>query len=193
MKISELSVRRPTLISMVYILLLVIASLFVSDLDIALYPSVDMPVLSVMVSANDAGPEEIEQQVSKVLENSLGSLEGLESITSSSSTGRAMVMLEFAYGTDLDEATDDINSLLTRISNQLPDWAETPQIMRFDMSSSSTFMRMVISGSQDEDLLKQVAENTVSPLLLRIEGVSHSPAARSSTAMIDSSLSSTMP
>ena len=172
MKISELSVRRPTLISMVYILLLVISSLFVSDLDVALYPSVDMPVLSVMVSANDAGPEEIEQQVSKVLENSLGSLEGLESITSSSSSGRSRVMLEFAYGTDLDEATDDINALLTRITNQLPDWADTPQIMRFDMSSSSTFMRMVISGSQDEDLLKQVAENTVSPLLLRVEGVS---------------------
>ncbi len=172
MKLSELSVRRPVLISMAFVLILIVAGLFVSNLDIALYPSVEMPVLTVMVSADDAGPEEVEQQVTKVLENSLGSLNGLESITSQSSDGRSMVMLEFAYGTDLDAAYDDITTLLGNVERQLPDWAETPSIMRFDMSSSSTFMRLLVNGLNDEDVLKQVAEDTISPLLLRIDGVS---------------------
>ncbi|MGE4526242.1 MAG: efflux RND transporter permease subunit, partial [Sphaerochaeta sp.] len=172
MKISELSVRRPVLISMVYLLLLLISLLFLKDLDIALYPSVEMPVLSVMVETGDAGPQEVEQQVTKIIENTVGSLKGLESITSQSSDGRAMVMLEFAYGTDLDEASTSLDTLLSRVTRQLPSWAETPSVMRFDMSSSSTFMRLMLTGSQDEQTLKQLAEDTISPLLLRIEGVS---------------------
>lgn len=172
MKLSELSVRRPVLISMTYLLLLLVSLLFLKDLDIALYPSVEMPVLSVMVETGDAGPEEVEQQVTKIIENTVGSLEGLESITSQSSDGRAMVMLEFAYGTDLDEAANSLETLLGRITRQLPDWAETPSVMRFDMSSSSTFMRLMLTGSMDEQALKQIAEDTISPLLLRLEGVS---------------------
>lgn len=172
MKISELSVRRPVLISMIYLLLLLISLLFLKDLDIALYPSVEMPVLSVMVETGDAGPQEVEQQVTKIIENTVGSLKGLESITSQSSDGRAMVMLEFAYGTDLDEASTSLDTLLSRVTRQLPSWAETPSVMRFDMSSSSTFMRLMLTGSQDEQTLKQLAEDTISPLLLRIEGVS---------------------
>lgn len=172
MKLSEFSVRRPVLISMTYLLLLLVSLLFLKDLDIALYPSVEMPVLSVMVETGDAGPEEVEQQVTKIIENTVGSLEGLESITSQSSDGRAMVMLEFAYGTDLDEAANSLETLLGRMTRQLPDWAETPSVMRFDMSSSSTFMRLMLTGSMDEQALKQIAEDTISPLLLRLEGVS---------------------
>ncbi len=172
MKLSELSVRRPVLITMVYVLLLVIASLFVQNLDIALYPSVGMPVISVMVSVEDAGPEEVEMQVTKVLENSLSSLENLASITSQSSQSSSMVMLEFAYGTDLDEASDSITTLISRISRELPSWAGTPSVMRFDASGSSSFMRLIVNGLNDEDVLKQVAEDTISPLLLRIDGVS---------------------
>lgn len=172
MKLSELSVRRPVLIAMVYVLLMIVAALFVKNLDIALYPSVEMPTLSVIVSATDAGPEEIEQQVTKVLEDNLGSLDGLETISSTSSDGRSMVRLQFAYGTNLDDAYNSINTMLSRISRQLPDWADTPSIMRFNASSSSTFMRLLVNGVNDQQALKQVAEDTISPLLLRIDGVS---------------------
>jgi multidrug efflux pump subunit AcrB len=156
---------------MVYVLLLVIAILFVTNLDIALYPTVARPVLSVSVDCNEAGPEEVELQVSKVLENSLGSLDNLNTITSKSSTGQARITLEFDYGSDLDEASDSVTTLLNRVSDNLPDWAETPEIRSYNMSSS-TLMRLIISGSPDKDELKTLAENTVSPLLLRVSGVS---------------------
>lgn len=172
MTISELSVRRPVLMTMVYVLICVIAVVFLPKLDIALYPSVDMPIVSVMVDCNDAGPEEIEQQIAKTLESSLSSLENLESMTTQCSEGQCMVMLEFSYGTDLDEVSDDISTIITRLNRQLPDWADTPTLMRFDMSSSSTILRLILSGDKTKEELQQIAEDTVSPLIERISGVS---------------------
>lgn len=172
MTISELSVRRPVLMTMVYVLICVVALVFLPQLDISLYPSVDMPVLSVMVDCNDAGPEEIEQQIAKTLESSLSSLKNLESMTTQCQDGRCMVMLEFAYGTDLDEVSDDVSTIITRLNRQLPDWADTPELMRFDMSSDSTILRMILSGNRTKEQLQQIADETVAPLIERIDGVS---------------------
>ena len=174
MKISELSVRRPVLITMIYVIILIVSALYLSNLQIALYPSVDMPVIAVMVGCNDAGPEEIEQQVSKVLENNLGSIENLNTMTSQSSEGRSIVSLEFDYGTDLDTAKSDVDSVISTINgnSSLPDWADSPQVFRFDRMSNSSFMRLVLTGDNDLSKLKNIAENDVSPLLLRISGVS---------------------
>jgi len=174
MQISELSVRRPVLITMVYLIIMVICAMYISNLEISLYPSVDMPMISVMVDCNNAGPEEIEQQVAKVLENNLGSLENLHKISSSSSEGRCFVTLEFNYGTDLDDAEDDVQSEINTVvgMSKLPDWADTPTVFRFDKMSNSTFMNLVMSGSTDLVELKEIAENTVSPRLLRIKGMS---------------------
>lgn len=174
MQISELSVRRPVMITMVFAIIMIICAMFLPDLQISLYPSVSMPVISVMVDCNDAGPEEIEQQVAKVLENNLGSIEGLNTMTSESQEGRCMVMLEFDYGTDLDDAESDVSSVITTITGRdtLPDWADSPTIFRFDRMTNSSFMRLVMTGSGDLEELKSVAENDVEPLLLRISGVS---------------------
>ena len=87
MTISELSVRRPVLMTMVYAVIIIIAVMFLPNLQISLYPSVSMPMITVMVSCTGAGPEEIESQVTEVLENSLSSVKGLESMTSRSSRG----------------------------------------------------------------------------------------------------------
>jgi hypothetical protein len=174
MKLSELSVRRPVLITMVYVIIMVICAMFISNLQISLYPSVSMPIISVMVDCNEAGPEEIEQQVAKVLENNLGSLENLNTISSTSSEGQAFVTLEFNYGTDLDDAEDDVQSEINTLvgRDSFPDWADTPTIFRFDRMNNSSFMRLVMSGSSDLDQLKEIAEDDVSPMLLRVSGVS---------------------
>lgn len=172
MKISDLSVRRPVLMTMIYIVLLVMTVVFVSDLEIALYPSVDMPMATIFVDCNDAGPEEIEQQVTKALENAVNSLENLVEVSSESSSGRAIVSLEFEYGTNLDDAVDDMETAIEQVSNNLPDWAETPSVFRMDMIMSSSFMKLVIGGPKTLIELKQIAENTVSPLLYRIDGLS---------------------
>ncbi len=189
MTISELSVRRPVLMTMIYVLICVIALVFLPKLDIALYPSVEMPVLSVMVDCNDAGPEEIEQQVAKILESSLSSLENLESMTTQCSEGRAMVMLEFTYGTDLDGVSDDISTIITRLNRQLPEWADTPELMRFDMSSDSTILRLILNGDRTKEELQQIADDTVAPLIERISGVSQVEASGGTSVEYDVNVS----
>lgn len=176
MTISELSVRRPVLMTMVYVLIMVIAVVFLPKLDIALYPTVDLPVLSVMVDCNDAGPEEIEQQIAKVLENNLSSIENLDTITSISREGTCIIVMEFDYGTDLDEAKDDVLSSLNMVSRMLPDWADSPQVMSFNANSSSTIMRLTLSGDMTVDELQTLAEDDIIPLFERIEGVGEAEA-----------------
>ncbi|MFA7539502.1 MAG: efflux RND transporter permease subunit, partial [Sphaerochaetaceae bacterium] len=172
MTISELSVRRPVLMTMVYAVLIIIAVMFLPNLQISLYPSVSMPMITVMVSCTGAGPEEIESQVTEVLENSLSSVKGLESMTSRSSEGMAMVMLEFGYDIDLDEASDNVTATLSRINRSLPDWADTPEVMNFNsMSSSSEIMNLTLSGDYDSEKLYSIAKEDLSALLLRIDGV----------------------
>ena len=172
MSISELSVRRPVLVTMVFVLIIAIACIYLPKLDVALYPSVSMPFLMVSVDCNDAGPEEIELQVAKILENQLGSLEGLETITTTSGSGYCRAALEFSYKTDLDEAYDSVNSKISRITRSLPSWAETPTIMRFDQnSSSSEIMTLTITGPYSQEDLKSIAEDNAANLLERIEGV----------------------
>ena len=172
MDIAELSVRRPVLMTMVYVLISVIALVFLPRLDMALYPEVDMPVISVSVSCGDAGPEEVELQVTEIMEDSLDSLENLDTMTSISREGRSMVILEFDYGTDLDDAAEDVNTIVSMLSRRLPDWAENPTVFRYDSAGSGSIMRLTITGDRTKDELQYIAENTVQPLLERIEGVS---------------------
>ena len=172
MDLAELSVRRPVLMTMVYVLICVIAIVFLPRLDMALYPDVDLPVISVSVNCNDAGPEEVELQVTEIMENSLDSLQNLDTMTSQSREGMAMVILQFDYGTDLDDASEDVNTIVSMLSRRLPDWAENPTVMRFDSMGSGSIMRFTITGDRTRDELQYIAENTVQPLMERIEGVS---------------------
>ncbi len=125
-----------------------------------------------MVSCGDYGPEEIEQQVATVLEDQLYTIEGLSDITSRISSGNAMIMMEFEYGTDLDEAEDSVSSAISRVSRALPSWAETPTVMRMDSSSSSSeVISLTLTGNRSLEELKEIADSTVEPLLKRVDGV----------------------
>ena len=172
MDLAELSVRRPVLMTMVYVLISVIALVFLPRLDMALYPDVDLPVISVNVDCGDAGPEEVELQVTEIMEDSLDSLQNLDTMTSISREGRASIILEFDYGTDLDDAAEDVNTIVSMLSRRLPDWAENPTVMRFDSAGSGSIMRLTITGDRTKDELQYIAENTVQPLIERIDGVS---------------------
>lgn len=176
MKISELSVRRPVLMTMVYVLISIIAAVYISQLEIALNPDTDMPVISVVASCSDASPELVEQQVTRTLEDALSSVEGLETMTSQSSNGNAFIVLEFDYGYDLDQAEDDVNSALSMVTRSLPDWVDTTQVIRMDSMSNSQVMSLSLSGDYDIPTLQQIAEDDIIPQLERIPGVAQAEA-----------------
>ena len=158
--------------TMIYLLIVVIALVFLPRMEIALYPDIDLPVITVFVDCNDAGPEEIEQQVAKELEEYFSSLETLSDITTISSDGSCIAVLQYDYGTDLDDSERDLNSIITILSRLLPTWTETPQYFRLDsMGASSALTLSLTSDVMSLDELKMLGENTISPLIERMAGV----------------------
>lgn len=158
--------------TMIYILIMVIAMVFLPRMEIALYPDIDLPVITVFVDCGDAGPEEIEQQVAKELEDRFSSLENLDQIMTISSDGSCMAILQYDFGTDLDDSERDLNSAITILSQILPDWTETPQYFRLDSMGAGTALTLSLtSDSMSLDDLKMLGETTVSPLIERIDGV----------------------
>lgn len=172
--ISEKTLQHPILTGMVFLMLLVIGLFTISNISIALFPDIDMPYLSVSASYTNADPESVENSVTKVIENALVSLSHLESISSSSSEGRSSVSLEFAYGTDLDQAANDVREKLDRVTRALPDDV-TPTIFKMD-ASASPIMRIAVRGNRSADDLKQYAENTIVDMLEQADGVGEASA-----------------
>ncbi|GHV87459.1 acriflavin resistance protein [Spirochaetia bacterium] len=170
MDISELSVRKPVTVTMLYILVCVIAAVFIPRLGIALYPSVSMPSVNIMTSYSNVGPEEIDKTVTKPIFNALRRIADVKNITSRSSSGRSQVQLEFGYNKNMDEAVDDVTAALTRITNSLPSGCGAPTVMRFSMSAMP-IMRMAVTGDVSLDELRVISEDTVQPLLERVSGV----------------------
>lgn len=172
MTISELSVRRPVLMTMVYVMLIVIAILFIPRLDQAMFPDMDMPIITVFAECGEADPESIELQVAKRLEDAVSSIENLNKITSYSQNGMCFLVLEFNYGTDLDDAQNDINSSISMVNRALPDWVSSVNVFQLNsFMSSGSVLTLSVAGPYSIPELKGIAENTVEPLISRIEGV----------------------
>ncbi|GHV28376.1 acriflavin resistance protein [Spirochaetia bacterium] len=170
MDISELSVRKPVTVTMLYILVCVIAAVFIPRLGIALYPSVSAPNVNVRTTYSNVGPEEVDKTVTKPIYNALRRIADVKTITSRSSTGSSQVQLEFGYNKDMDEAVADITAALARVTNSLPDGCNAPTVFRFSMSAMP-IMRMAVMGDMSLDELRLIAEETVQPLLERVSGV----------------------
>jgi HAE1 family hydrophobic/amphiphilic exporter-1 len=170
MTIEEYSVKRPVTIIMIYALVLGMAAAMVPRIAMDLYPSIARPVLSVYTSLPGAGPEDVERNLTEPLERALASSKYLTQITSNSGFEFSNITLEFSYGTDMDKAVTDAQTLVNRLSNSLPDGAGNPTVRRFDMSATP-IMQLVVRGSYPPDQLRRFAEDEIQAQLERIEGV----------------------
>jgi HAE1 family hydrophobic/amphiphilic exporter-1 len=170
MNIAGYSVKRPVTIVVLYALALGIAATLVPNLAVDLYPSTSPPVLSVYTRFPGAGPLDVERNVTERLERSLSASRGLTNMTSNSQFESSFINLEFAYGTDMDKAVTDAQTLLNRLVNSLPDGVETPTVRRFDMSAMP-IMRLVVRGNYPPDQLRLFAEDEIQSSIERIEGV----------------------
>ena len=137
---------------------------------IALMPEVENPFLMISTSYPNAGPESVEKTITKPIESAVMNVNGLKNLSSNSNEGSSSVQLEFEYGTNLDEAVNDIRDKLDRVKRGLPDNASTPTIFRFNTDSSSV-MEILISGNRSVDELKSIAESSVVGILEQADGV----------------------
>jgi Cu/Ag efflux pump CusA len=131
-------------------------------------PDIEIP-MAIVFTTYQAGPEEIENLVTKPIESACASVSGMEEIASSSSENVSMVMVSFADGTNLDEATVSLREKVDMIKSTLPEDASAPTIMKLDPDA----MPVTVFSLNGNDLssLQQLAEDTVSPALERINGV----------------------
>jgi HAE1 family hydrophobic/amphiphilic exporter-1 len=170
LNIAGYSVKRPVTIVVLYVLVLGVAVTLVPNLAVDLYPSTAMPVLSVYTRFSGAGPADVEKNVTEPLERALAASRGLTSLSSYSQFESSSINLEYAYGTDMDKAMTDAQTLLNRLANSLPDGVDSPTVRRFDMSAMP-IMRLVVRGNYPPDQLRLFAEDEIQAAIERVDGV----------------------
>ncbi|TPG69243.1 efflux RND transporter permease subunit [Brevibacillus laterosporus] len=170
MNISEVSVKRPVLIIMLTIAVMIFGMVSLPRLAIDLYPDLNFPVAVVVTSVDGAAPSEVEKLVTKPIESAVGTVSNLKEVSSISIQGASQVILNFNWGTDLDQATLELRDKVDRVRQQLPSSAKSPQILRID-PNSMPIMTFALTGEDDVNQLKKIAEDTIQNRLERIDGV----------------------
>ncbi|TDX52671.1 efflux RND transporter permease subunit [Orenia marismortui] len=170
MKISDFSVDRPVTISMIVLAVLLIGIVSLTRLPIDLLPELDLPYAVVSVNYDGAGPEEIENLITKPVEESIATVDNVKNLISISDPGSSLVIVEFDWGTNLDFATLDMREKVSLIEDYLPEDADKPMVLKFD-PTQEPIMKMGLSGDGTLDNLKRIAEDVYKPNLERISGV----------------------
>ncbi|MDO4269017.1 MAG: efflux RND transporter permease subunit, partial [Eubacteriales bacterium] len=167
MGVTKFVLKRPVTVFMALLCLLVfgISSVFHATLE--QMPDTDQPMLIVRASYSGAGPEDVDELVTQVIEDAVSTLEGVESVSSTSSEGSAMVMLEYGYDEDMSEAYDELKQTLDGLRG-LPEDADV-SVMEMSMNAGTTLM-LSISHSTEEDLYDYVDQNIV-PVLEQLSTV----------------------
>ncbi|MEW8977856.1 MAG: efflux RND transporter permease subunit [Symbiobacterium sp.] len=164
------SIRHPVPTVVLYLFTAVIGLVSLSRLPLDLYPAMEFPLAVVVTSYEGAGPEEVENHVSRPMEEVVGTVPGVTKVRSSSSEGRSIVIVEFDYGTDMDQATLSIREKVDQVKGYLPDGVGTPMVYKIDPTALPVLV-IGLTGSDDLSELKALAEDNIKPRLERLEGV----------------------
>jgi HAE1 family hydrophobic/amphiphilic exporter-1 len=170
MSIPRLAIHRPVTMFMLSGVVILLGAISLFRLPVDLLPDVSYPSITVRVGYSGVGPLEMEQLITRPLEQALGAVAGLERLESTSSEGSSRVTLNFAWGTDLNEAADDVRSRLDRVRGRLPEEADPPVTFKFD-ASAMPIMGVGVEGDYDRVRLREIGEHDLSPRLERVPGV----------------------
>lgn len=170
MNILRLAIERPVFITMIALFLAALGVLSFRQLPLELYPSVSYPMLGVRTSLPGAAPEEVEQQVTKKVEDALSTLAGIKALRSMTREGVAMVSLEFDIGADIRFQEMQARAKIANIRRSLPDDASEPVVFRFDPDEEA-IIEVAITGDLAASELSDLAENVVARRLRQLDGV----------------------
>ena len=168
--IAKAIVNRPTTVLIIFLLLIGLGFFAFINLHIDLYPEINPPYLVVVTVYTGASPEEIERTLIRPQEAALSTVSSLEKVTSTSSKGMGMVIMQFTYGTDLADASNSVRDALERIRTYRPAGADSPMIFKFD-PSMIPIMALTVRGNRSQEELREIAENTIVPRIEQTPGV----------------------
>ena len=170
MKLYESAVRKPITTLLLFVAVILFGLYSYNRLAVDLYPEIDPPFISVFTFYQGANAEDIETNISRILEDNLNTVANLKKLTSSSYENYSLLFLEFEWGANLDESTNSIRDALSRITKSLPDGAETPIIFKFN-TTMIPILEFSVTAKESTPALAEIIEDAVVNPLNRIDGV----------------------
>ena len=170
MSLYEGAVKKPIMTSLCFLAVAIFGLFSLSKLPVDLYPDIETNTIMVMMTYQGASASDIENNVTRPLENVLNSVSNLKHITSRSSENISVITLEFEYGYDIDVLTNDVRDKLDMVSSMLPDEVETPIIFKFSTDMIPILLLSVQAEESQPALYKILDDNVANPLA-RVPGV----------------------
>ncbi len=170
MNLPRFSVRRPIFTTMVTLIVVILGGVSLSRLKIDLLPNIELPTLTIRTAYEGASPEVMERLVTQIIEEIVGTVPGVEDVTSQSSEGNSRVRVSFVWGTDIDTAALDVQTTIEDEIEELPDDIVRPRVSKFDIASYPVVI-LGISSNLDPVDMTQLVENEIRYRFSRIPGV----------------------
>ncbi|MDX9847064.1 MAG: efflux RND transporter permease subunit [Tenuifilaceae bacterium] len=170
MSLYSTAVRKPVSTILIFIGVIVFGFFSLNKLSIDLFPEIDPPIITVFTAYSGANASDIETNITRTLEDNLNTVNNLKKLTSTSKENISLIILEFEWGSNLDEATNDVRDAISRIERYLPEDAEKPVIFKFNTSMMPILMLSATAEESYNALNKILDERIVNPLN-RIDGI----------------------
>jgi HAE1 family hydrophobic/amphiphilic exporter-1 len=170
MKITELSVKRPILTTMMIMALVVLGVFSYFRLGVDLFPNVEFPFVVVRTSLRGASPEEIESSITKPIEESVNTISGIDELTSTSYEGMSVVLIKFVLEKNGDVAAQEVRDKINAVLSQLPQGTDQPVVSKFDIGAVAV-VNIVVSGDRDLVELTRFARKKIKENIETVSGV----------------------
>ena len=167
---TSIFIKRPVLTIMCSVAIVILGLMAYSSMGVGLYPNMDVPYVLVQTTLAGASSEEMETSVSKVIEESVNQIEGIDELTSTSTEGTSLVMVKFDMDKDRDVAAQEVRDKVDLVTNELPDGTDAPVIMKLDADAISV-LNVVVSGDRDIIDLTEIAKKKVKENIENTRGV----------------------
>jgi HAE1 family hydrophobic/amphiphilic exporter-1 len=171
MKISAWAIRNPIPVSLLFIILTLAGAVAFLRMPIKQFPNVQLPIVTVTVTQSGAAPTEMENQITRPIENALTGVAGIKNVSSTVTTGSSNTTLEFELGTDLQKAVDDVRTIVERTRVQLPSGIDPPSVQRLDLDSAPVMTYAISAPQMGDTQLAWFIDNDVSRVLQAQNGV----------------------
>lgn len=171
MTLTQVAIRRPAFMTMIFVALAVLGIFGYSRMGVDLLPKMDWPFVSVVTVYPGAGPKEIESLISKPLEEAVSSVNKLDNVRSYSYEGVSVVLAQFSFSADVDQVTNEVQRVVEQARSKLPEEAKAPSIAKSDMNSFP-ILRVSVTGEREPRELYQFVKDRIKPRLEQVDGVS---------------------
>ena len=170
MAIYKTAVQKPVTTALIFVAVIIIGLFCYVQLPVDQYPEMDPPYITVMTTYAGASASEVETNVTKVMENSLNSVDHLKELTSKSKDNISQVTMEFEWGTNLDEVINDVRTYVDLVKDNLPDGCSNPIILRLS-TSMMPVIQYAVTANESYPALDKLLDDEIIPQLNSVDGI----------------------